>query len=172
MIFFIEIVEPLEELTFASGPLLSTLAHRSRLTDSADLRSRDTRTTHANHPRSVPRHIADSGLQISKGLDFLHQFAKLVHASLTPLTWIVLIDAAVSLSSACTVTRDLILTSGDWKFTGPPHTTPPIALDGSPTRWKFPEHHSSLPCYIQKSFDCMGTPYAFITKVYNSGIRV
>ena len=49
-------------------------------------------------------------LQISKGLYFLHQSAKLVHSNLTP--WTVLIDAAVSLSSACTVACGLILTLG------------------------------------------------------------
>ena len=47
-------------------------------------------------------------LQISKGLDFLRQSAGLVHANLTPRT--VLTNAAVSLSGAYIVARDLIST--------------------------------------------------------------
>ena len=54
--------------------------------------------------------MALGDLQISKGLDFLHHFAKLVQANL--MLWTVLINAAVSLSSACIDTRDLTLPLG------------------------------------------------------------
>ena len=64
------------------------------------------------------------------------------YATLTPS---VLINSAVRLSSACIVTRELILTLGGWKIASLAHTIPLIASDGSPIRWKFPDHHSSLP---------------------------
>ena len=77
-------------------------------------------------------------LQISKGLDFLHQSAELLHANLTP--WTVLTNAAVSLSSAYIVARDL-------KIAGLAPLTSPT---GSPTRLESRDYHSSL--------DYMGTP--------------
>ena len=75
------------------------------------------------------------------------------------------------MSSACIVTHDLTLPLGDLAY-----TIPLITPYGSPTRWEFPEHHSSLPSDIQKSFGNMGTPHlriglAFITKVYSPVIR-
>ena len=80
------------------------------------------------------RWIQKGVLQISKGL-----YAKLVHANLTP--WTVLINAAVSLSSACIVAYGLILTLGDWEIAGLTHTILLMTPDGSLTSWEFPKHY-------------------------------
>jgi SCY1-like protein 2 len=76
-------------------------------------------------------------LQLSKGLAFLHQSAKLVHTNITPYTV-------------------LINLSGDWKLGGLGLTLPLTTPDGSPTRWEFPESHSGLPPFVQRNFDYMG----------------
>ena len=64
-------------------------------------RSRSMPTAHVSSSLILPMGV----LQISKGLDLLHQSAALVHANLTPRT--VLINAVVSLSSARIVACNL-----------------------------------------------------------------
>ena len=82
------------------------------------------------------RQIQKGVLQVSKGLTFLHQSAKVVHSNITPYT--ILINQA-----------------GDWKLSGLGMTIPLVNPDGTPTRWEFPESHSSLPYYVQRNFDYM-----------------
>ena len=91
---------------------IPTCSH-SRSTDSPDLDESEVRRLpriDSTRRRWFWRWIQKGVLQISKGPNFLHQFAKLVHANLTP--WTVLINDVVSLSRSCIVACDLILTLG------------------------------------------------------------
>ena len=119
MISFVETVGPLEDTMGVDIRLGAPLHSRPSNPNffplavnrvSRPRRSRSTPTARADSTRNSADFDVGSILQISKLLYVLHQCAKLVHANLMP--WTVLIIAAVSLSSACIVTRDLILTLG------------------------------------------------------------
>ena len=121
MISFVETVEHFEDTMRVDIRLgaLSTLAQaiptssHSRSTDPVDLDKVEVCQPPMLIPRATSLILALDPkvvLQISKRLYLLHQSAKLVHANVMP--WTVLIIAAISLSSACIVKRDLTLTLG------------------------------------------------------------
>ncbi|KAG8804039.1 hypothetical protein FRC18_007183, partial [Serendipita sp. 400] len=58
--------------------------------------------------------------------------------------------------------------SGDWKLGGLSQTIPLTRPDGTPTRWEFPESHSSLPYYVQRNFDFMAPEYAIDEQITTS----
>ncbi|PVG01690.1 hypothetical protein CPB86DRAFT_823321 [Serendipita vermifera] len=142
----LEMVEPLEEtrseLIFATEPLSCTL-QQAIPTSSTSSRNDD------DSMELDEIEIRKGVLQLAKALAFLHQSAKLVHTNITPYT--VMINVA-----------------GDWKLAGFGHTVPLTQPDGSPTRWEFPESHSSLPQYIQRNFDYMAPEYAIDEQITTS----
>ncbi|KAG8934229.1 hypothetical protein FRC01_004309 [Tulasnella sp. 417] len=80
-------------------------------------------------------------LQLTKGLAFLHQSARLVHSNLK--------------------IESVVLNSlGDWKICGLGLTIPFTNSDGKPTPWEFPAFDNRLPPYIQRSFDYIAPEYA------------
>ncbi|KAG8822798.1 hypothetical protein FRC19_005201, partial [Serendipita sp. 401] len=142
----LEMVEPLEEtrstLTFATEPLTSSL---QQVIPTSSMHSRNTDVSNELDEIEIQKGI----LQLSKGLAFLHQSAKLVHTNITPYTV-------------------LINQSGDWKLGGLSQTIPLTRPDGTPTRWEFPESHSSLPYYVQRNFDFMAPEYAIDEQITTS----
>ncbi|KAI0030365.1 kinase-like domain-containing protein [Vararia minispora EC-137] len=130
----LEVVEPLEdtrsELIFATEPLLSSLylaipgsPYASKLVDLDEVE------------------IQKGILQLCKGLQFLHQSARLIHSNINPESI-------------------LINNSGDWKIGGLGQTIALSPPDGSKPRWEFPSFDSRLPPYTQRSFDYMAPEYA------------
>ncbi|CCA68430.1 related to bovine rhodopsin kinase and to YGR052w [Serendipita indica DSM 11827] len=142
----LEMVEPLEEtrsiLTFATEPLTSTL---QQVIPTSSTHSRNADDNNELDEIEIQKGV----LQLSKGLAFLHQSAKVVHTNITPYT--VLINQA-----------------GDWKLSGLGMTIPLTNPDGTPTRWEFPESHSSLPYYVQRNFDYMAPEYAIDEQISTS----
>ncbi|KIM23753.1 hypothetical protein M408DRAFT_249795 [Serendipita vermifera MAFF 305830] len=142
----LEMVEPLEEtrseLIFATEPLTSTLQQ------AIPTSSQHTRNTEDSTELDEIE-IQKGVLQLAKGLAFLHQSAKIVHTNITPYTV-------------------LINLSGDWKLGGLGMTIPLTGPDGTPTRWEFPESHSSLPPFVQRSFDYMAPEYAIDEQITTS----
>lgn len=81
-------------------------------------------------------------LQITKGLQFLHEQAQVVHSDLT-------LDSIV------------ITAKGDWKLS--PHLAfvqGRLLPSGQPTPWIFPDHDSAIPLYCQRNLDYMAPEYA------------
>ncbi|KAI9627698.1 hypothetical protein KEM48_012027 [Puccinia striiformis f. sp. tritici PST-130] len=79
-------------------------------------------------------------LQIGKGLQFLHESAKLVHCNLTPEA--IIINA-----------------KGDWKISGFGLSTYLKQPDGQDTKWVFPEYDHRLPDSVQRNFDYLAPEY-------------
>ncbi|GJJ12295.1 hypothetical protein Clacol_006536 [Clathrus columnatus] len=139
MIFFVtaenapEMTEPLEEtrseLVFATEPLLSVLSqsiptgHRRQIMDLDEVE------------------IQKGILQLCKGLEFLHNSAKLIHTNIAP-------------------ENILINSKGDWKIGGLALTIPFLRPDGSPSKWEFPAYDARLMSHVQRSFDYMAPEYA------------
>ncbi|KZO99308.1 kinase-like protein [Calocera viscosa TUFC12733] len=134
----LEMVEPMEEtrgeITFATEPLISSLA----LSIPTSRRS----TGGGNDSGELDEVEIQKGLlQVCRGLEFLHTSARLVHSNVSP--------EAV-----------LINSKGDWKLGGLGLTMPLTQVDGTSTRWEFPEFDNRLLPYAQRKFDYMAPEYA------------
>lgn len=85
---------------------------------------------------SIPQ-IQKGILQVTHGLSFLHNQAKLVHQNLSP--------EAI-----------LINSKGDWKLGGLSMTTSLVVDGTSGPRWTFPEYDNRLPESVQRRWDFLG----------------
>ncbi|KIO24498.1 hypothetical protein M407DRAFT_26107 [Tulasnella calospora MUT 4182] len=136
----LEMVEPLEEtrseLIFATELVLSSLSlaiHNQGSSSSSSSRNAALELDEIEIQKGI--------LQLTKGLAFLHQSARLVHSNLK--------IGSVVLNSL-----------GDWKICGLGLTIPFTNAEGKPTPWEFPAFDNRLPPYIQRSFDYMAPEYA------------
>ncbi|KAG8947652.1 hypothetical protein FRC04_010586 [Tulasnella sp. 424] len=136
----LEMVEPLEEtrseLIFATELVLSSLSlaiHNQGSSSSSSSRNAALELDEIEIQKGI--------LQLTKGLAFLHQSARLVHSNLK--------------------IESVVLNSlGDWKLCGLGLTIPFMNEEGKPTPWEFPAFDNRLPYYIQRSFDYMAPEYA------------
>ncbi|KAG8890582.1 hypothetical protein FRB98_007136 [Tulasnella sp. 332] len=128
----LEMVEPLEdtrsELIFATELVISSLGLAISSSGSP-------------HEVELDEIEVQKGiLQLTKGLAFLHQSARVVHSNLK-------LESVV------------LNSSGDWKICGLGHTIPFMSADGQPTQWEFPAYDNHLPAQIQRSFDYLAPEY-------------
>ncbi|KAG9045662.1 hypothetical protein FS837_005902 [Tulasnella sp. UAMH 9824] len=136
----LEMVEPMEEtrseLIFATELVLSSLSlaiHSQGSSSSSSSRNAALELDEIEIQKGI--------LQLTKGLAFLHQSARLVHSNLK--------------------IESVVLNSlGDWKICGLGLTIPFTNSDGKPTPWEFPAFDNRLPPYIQRSFDYIAPEYA------------
>ncbi|KAA1130872.1 hypothetical protein PGTUg99_027382 [Puccinia graminis f. sp. tritici] len=140
----LEVVEPLEEtrtsMIFATEPITGCLKDGIEQSD---------RRASLNHPtRNQPQinmeldevETQKGLMQIGKGLQFLHESAKLVHCNLTPEA--IIINA-----------------KGDWKISGFGLSTYLKQPDGQDSKWLFPEYDHRLPDSVQRNFDYLAPEY-------------
>jgi SCY1-like protein 2 len=119
----LQLVEPVEEtrsggLMFATEPVVATLSGVLAQKDEADTSSRRARSDYGE-PRSKAfreveldeLEVQKGLLQVAKGLEFLHDSAKLVHGNLTP-------DAV------------FVNAKSDWKISGLAFAGPPDGAEG------------------------------------------
>ncbi|PLW24319.1 hypothetical protein PCANC_00924 [Puccinia coronata f. sp. avenae] len=138
----LEVVEPLEEtrttMVFATEPITGCLK------DGIEQPDRPSSHNTRNHPQinlELDEVETQKGLlQIGKGLQFLHESAKLVHCNLTP--------EAIIINS-----------KGDWKISGFGLSTYLKQPDGQDTKWLFPEYDHRLPDSVQRNFDYLAPEY-------------
>ncbi|OAV97373.1 SCY1 protein kinase [Puccinia triticina 1-1 BBBD Race 1] len=140
----LEVVEPLEEtrtsMVFATEPITGCLKDGIEQSDRRSSLNHPTR----NHPQinlELDEVETQRGLlQIGKGLQFLHESAKLVHCNLTPNA--IIINA-----------------KGDWKISGFGLSTYLKQPDGHDSKWLFPEYDHRLPDSVQRNFDYLAPEY-------------
>ncbi|KAG9015727.1 hypothetical protein FRB95_009223 [Tulasnella sp. JGI-2019a] len=132
----LEMVEPLEdtrsELIFATELVISSLSIAIPMSSGSGSKASNVELDEIEVQKGI--------LQLTKGLSFLHQSARVVHSNLK-------IESVV------------LNSSGDWKICGLGHTIPFMGPDGQPTQWEFPAYDSHLPAQIQRSFDYMAPEY-------------
>ncbi|GAA5830761.1 hypothetical protein JCM3766R1_003416 [Sporobolomyces carnicolor] len=134
----LEMAEPPAEtrssITFATEPVLSSLQH------SLDVSTRRNKSRQEEELELDEVEIQKGMSQLGKGLQFLHESAKLVHGNLTP--------EAVIINS-----------KGDWKLSGFGLSTYLFDADGAPAKWQFPVYDPSLPRSIQRDYDYIAPEY-------------
>ncbi|POW01735.1 hypothetical protein PSHT_12408 [Puccinia striiformis] len=138
----LEVVEPLEEtrtsMVFATEPITGCLKEGL---EQSDRRSSLNNPTRNQSQINLELDETQKGLlQIGKGLQFLHESAKLVHCNLTPEA--IIINA-----------------KGDWKISGFGLSTYLKQPDGQDTKWVFPEYDHRLPDSVQRNFDYLAPEY-------------
>ncbi|KAK4048951.1 Protein kinase domain-containing protein ppk32 [Microbotryomycetes sp. JL201] len=131
----LEMTEPVEEtrstISFATEPVTACLRHSISTSGSSK---------NANELELDEVEIQKGLSQIGKGLQFLHESAKLVHGNLTP-------DAVV------------INDKGDWKLAGFGLSTYLFGPSGAPAKWEFPELDHALPSAVQRDYDFIAPEY-------------
>ncbi|ORY66808.1 hypothetical protein BCR35DRAFT_308461 [Leucosporidium creatinivorum] len=140
----LEMAEPMEEtrssITFATEPITSSL--RSAISASSSSSSRRRAGGEGEDDLELDEVEIQKGLsQLAKGLQFLHESAKLVHGNLTP-------EAVV------------INAKGDWKLSGFGLST--YLFDpqtGVPAKWQFLEYDHALPPSLQRDLDYVAPEY-------------
>ncbi|POY75418.1 hypothetical protein BMF94_1488 [Rhodotorula taiwanensis] len=148
----LEMAELMEEtrssITFATEPVTASLRHAIAASDAAHDASASASSASSAEYRSRPDQDLEldevevqKGLsQLGKGLQFLHESAKLVHGNLTPEA--VIINA-----------------KGDWKLSGFGLSQPLFSPEGAPAKWEFPSHDPALPPSCQRSYDYIAPEY-------------
>lgn len=125
-------------ITFATEPVAASL--RSAIAASASAHDSSRRGSRAREEDELELDEVEiqKGLsQLAKGLQFLHESAKLVHGNLTP-------DAVI------------INSKGDWKLLGFGQSTYLFGPDGVPAQWVFPEYVHDIPPPLQRDYDYIG----------------
>ncbi|CAH7670615.1 SCY1 protein kinase [Phakopsora pachyrhizi] len=137
----LEVVEPLEEtrstMVFATEPVTGSLR------DAIDQMSSNysSSTKPSGNTLELDEVETQKGLlQLGKGLQFLHDSARLVHSNLTP-------DSIV------------INSKGDWKISGFGLSLYLKHQDGQDVRWSFPDFDHRLPEAVQRNFDYIAPEY-------------
>jgi SCY1-like protein 2 len=170
----LQLVEPVEEtrgggLMFATEPVVATLAGVLAQKDNADVESRRARAEYGSARSQAFREvdldeleIQKGLLQVAKGLEFLHDSAKMVHGNLNP-------DSI------------FVNSKSDWKisglaFAGPPdgaeghQPTPQIALS------EVLHHDSRIPRSVQLDLDYTSPDFVldsnvtFAADIYSLGL--
>ncbi|GAA5986364.1 hypothetical protein JCM11641_005356 [Rhodosporidiobolus odoratus] len=143
----LEVTEPLEEtrssLTFATEPVTSSLRHAINASDAAasgNGRGGSYATKEEQDAALDEVEVQKGFTQLAKGLQFLHESAKLVHGNLTP-------DAVI------------INAKGDWKLSGFGLATYLFDPQGVPAKWEFPSYDPNLPPSCQRNYDYMAPEY-------------
>ncbi|GAA5985753.1 hypothetical protein JCM10908_007097 [Rhodotorula pacifica] len=150
----LEMAEPMEEtrstITFATEPVTASLRHAISASDSAHSSSSSADPSRANSYRNRQSQDQDLELdevevqkglsQLGKGLQFLHESARLVHGNLTPEA--VIINA-----------------KGDWKLSGFGLSQNLFSPEGAPAKWEFPTFDSALPPSCQRNYDYIAPEY-------------
>ncbi|GAA5900963.1 hypothetical protein JCM8208_007576 [Rhodotorula glutinis] len=143
----LEMAEPMEEgrstITFATEPVTASLRHAIDASDAAqDPSGRASYRPQTSHDLELDEVEVQKGLsQLGKGLQFLHESAKLVHGNLTP-------DAVV------------INAKGDWKLSGFGQSRYLFDPQGAPVRWEFLAFDPDLPTSCQRDYDYIAPEYA------------
>ncbi|KAM0752408.1 kinase-like protein [Meredithblackwellia eburnea MCA 4105] len=141
----LEMAEPMEEtrsyITFATEPVTASLRQAISASASAADSSRRGRRSESDPDLELDEVEIQKGLsQVGKGLQFLHESAKLVHGNLT--------------------TDSIIINSkGDWKLSGFGLSTYLFGPDGVPAKWEFPEHDYGIPASCQRDYDYIAPEY-------------
>ncbi|KAI9617540.1 hypothetical protein H4Q26_012838 [Puccinia striiformis f. sp. tritici PST-130] len=142
----LEVVEPLEEtrtsMVFATEPITGCLKEGLEQSDRRSSLNNPTRNQSQINLELDEVETQKGLLQIGKGLQFLHESAKLVHCNLTPEA--IIINAKVS--------RRL----EDFCFGLSTYLKQP---DGQDTKWVFPEYDHRLPDSVQRNFDYLAPEY-------------
>ncbi|KAI7944356.1 hypothetical protein MJO28_011884 [Puccinia striiformis f. sp. tritici] len=140
----LEVVEPLEEtrtsMVFATEPITGCLKEGLEQSDRRSSLNNPTRNQSQINLELDEVETQKGLLQIGKGLQFLHESAKLVHCNLTPEA--IIINA-----------------KGDWKISGFGLSTYLKQPDGQDTKWVFPEYDHRLPDSVQRNFDYLAPEY-------------
>ncbi|GAA6058768.1 hypothetical protein JCM10212_001884 [Sporobolomyces blumeae] len=148
----LEMAEPPTEtrssISFATEPVLSSLQHALDVSTSSSssgangsTRRQGRRGQRDDDDLELDEVEIQKGMsQIGKGLQFLHESAKLVHGNLTPEA--VIINA-----------------KGDWKLSGFGLSTYLTDPDGAPAKWQFPTYDPALPRSIQRDYDYIAPEY-------------
>ncbi|GAA5831562.1 hypothetical protein JCM11251_000749 [Rhodosporidiobolus azoricus] len=142
----LEMAEPMEEtrssIVFATEPVTSSLRHAINASDAAhgsggsgSYRSKEEQDAALDEVE-----IQKGFTQLGKGLQFLHESAKLVHGNLTP-------DSVI------------INSKGDWKLSGFGLATYLFDPQGVPAKWNYPEYDPSLPQSLQRNYDYIAPEY-------------
>ncbi|KAM0787285.1 hypothetical protein ACM66B_006518 [Microbotryomycetes sp. NB124-2] len=136
----LEMTEPVEEtrstISFATEPVTACLRHSISTTGPSRRGSTTTRDDLELDEVEIQKGLS----QLGKGLQFLHESAKLVHGNLTP-------DAVV------------INDKGDWKLAGFGLSTYLFSPTGVPAKWEFPEFDHGLPSAVQRDYDFIAPEY-------------
>ncbi|GAA6030581.1 hypothetical protein JCM8097_006219 [Rhodosporidiobolus ruineniae] len=136
----LEMAEPMEEtrsaIVFATEPVTSSLRHAINASDAAHDSSRGgSYRSKEDHDAALDEVEIQKGFtQLAKGLQFLHESAKLVHGNLTPEA--VIINA-----------------KGDWKLSGFGLSVYLFDPQGVPAKWSYPEYDPNLPPNCQRDYD-------------------
>lgn len=131
-------------ITFATEPVTASLRHAIAASDVAhDPSGRAAYRAPSTQDLELDEVEVQKGLsQLGKGLQFLHESAKLVHGNLTP-------DAV------------LINAKGDWKLSGFGQSR--YLFDpqgGAPARWEFLAFDPDSPPSCQRDYDYVAPEYA------------
>ncbi|KAK4691882.1 SCY1-like protein 2, partial [Phenoliferia sp. Uapishka_3] len=131
--------EPMEEtrssITFATEPVTASLRHAITASSSSHRRNKQETELELDEVE-----IQKGLSQIGKGLQFLHESAKLVHGNLTP-------DSII------------INAKGDWKLSGFGLSSYLFDSSGVPAQWTYPSLDSSLPPSCQLDYDYLAPEY-------------
>ncbi|GAA5872902.1 hypothetical protein JCM1840_005884 [Sporobolomyces johnsonii] len=143
----LEMAEPMEEtrstITFATEPVTASLRHAINASANAHDSSRRGGAYGSKEDEDLELDEVEiqKGLsQLGKGLQFLHESAKLVHGNLTP-------DAVI------------INAKGDWKLSGFGLSVYLFSPDGAPAKWEFPVYDPNLPASCQRNYDYLAPEY-------------
>ncbi|GAA6009457.1 hypothetical protein JCM10207_003789 [Rhodosporidiobolus poonsookiae] len=142
----LEMAEPMEEtrssIVFATEPVTSALRQAINASDAAhDSTGRNSYRSKEEHDAALDEVEVQKGFtQLGKGLQFLHESAKLVHGNLTP-------DSVI------------INAKGDWKLSGFGLSTYLFDPQGVPAKWSYPEYDPNLPASLQRNYDYLAPEY-------------
>ncbi|BGP11521.1 Protein kinase domain-containing protein ppk32 [Rhodotorula toruloides] len=142
----LEMAEPMEEsrstILFATEPVTASLRQAINASDAAhDSSRRGSYRSKEEQDLELDEVEVQKGLsQLGKGLQFLHESAKLVHGNLRPES--VIINA-----------------KGDWKLSGFGLAQYLFSPDGVPAKWEFPAYDPSLPPTCQRDYDYIAPEY-------------
>ncbi|GAA5852092.1 hypothetical protein JCM8547_000155 [Rhodosporidiobolus lusitaniae] len=145
----LEMAEPMEEtrssILFATEPVTSSLRHAILASDAAASHdaSRGNNSYRSKEEQDAALdevEIQKGFTQLGKGLQFLHESAKLVHGNLTPES--VIINA-----------------KGDWKLSGFGLAQYLFDPQGVPAKWSFPQYDPNLPPSLQLNYDYLAPEY-------------
>lgn len=140
----LEVVEPLEEtrtsMIFVTEPITGCLRDGIGQTDRRSSNVYPNRNPSQLNLELDEVETQKGLLQIGKGLQFLHESAKLVHGNLTPEA--IIINA-----------------KGDWKISGFGLSTYLKQPDGLDSKWIFPDYDHRLPDCVQMDLDYLAPEY-------------
>uniref|UniRef100_A0A0K3CTW3 BY PROTMAP: gi/342319027/gb/EGU10979.1/ Other/SCY1 protein kinase [Rhodotorula glutinis ATCC 204091] n=1 Tax=Rhodotorula toruloides TaxID=5286 RepID=A0A0K3CTW3_RHOTO len=142
----LEMAEPMEEsrstIMFATEPVTASLRQAINASDAAhDSSRRGSYRSKEEQDLELDEVEVQKGLsQLGKGLQFLHESAKLVHGNLRPES--VIINA-----------------KGDWKLSGFGLAQDLFSPNGVPAKWEFPAYDPALPPTCQRDYDYIAPEY-------------